>query len=284
MSKVVFFLDIDDCLIKTSRLLPVHLSTLKNSLNKLAIDHASEITEEFASSFNKLFDRHQGIKLDQSDLKLLSEWEVKARELEKPIIAKFGQIKKWSREVFIYLAALKFGVKISNTNLIYTTNHLWSNISQTATYYPDTLPFFKSLQDKKIPIYLITSSDCRLTLDDKTGLFHYDPEFSRKLKLARLKRFVDLGIPAENIFIGDPYDKPNPWVFRLALEKAKKDLKNKKFTSIMIGDSVTNDLLPAKKAGMDFLFLINRNTNKEKQSSTDGITIINQLVLQMPVC
>ena len=55
----VFFLDIDDCLIETSRLGKAELTALEKSLSSQKIPYASEITEEFAASFHRLYDHHQ---------------------------------------------------------------------------------------------------------------------------------------------------------------------------------------------------------------------------------
>ncbi len=201
----------------------------------------------------------------------------KMEDLEKPILEMFGEIKKWSREVYLYMAAQKHGIKLSNSDLIFLSNSLWKKITQNAKYYSDTIPFIGSLLSKQIHFYLISASDCRLTLDDKTGLFHYDPKYSQNLKLQRLSKLTDLGIPKENIFIADPYDKPNPWVFRQALNQAKKDVKGK-FTSVMIGDSLKNDLLPAKVAGMDKFFWLKRNSAKVLTADNEETTVINSLL------
>lgn len=274
MSKIVYFLDIDDCLISTSRLRLPHLKEVEKSLKNLKVTKAEEITKEFAASFSRLYSLHQGKKLSLSDQKLFDRWLDKVKDVEKPILEKYGQIKRWSREVGIYLAAQKYGIKLSNNDLIYITNNLWSKISQTASFYPDALPFLRSLQRNKIHFYLITSSDCRLILDDKTGLFRYKPDYSKKLKLARLAKFIKLGIPKENIFIADPYDKPNPWVFLEALNQAKKDV-GVGFTSIMIGDSLKNDLLPAKRAGMEKVIWLKRGTQLDTETIPGKITAVS---------
>lgn len=275
MKNIVYFLDIDDCLIHTSQLTDKHLSVIGNQLSSLGIEKAEEITNEFAQQFRRLYDKHQEKPLTSHEEKLHKLYMQRLTELEKPVLEKWGEVKRWSREVCLYIAALKFGITLTNDEIISTSNALWAKITQYALFYPDSKPFVQNLLDNKIPFYLITSSDSRLTLNDDTQLFHYDPEYSRKLKLQRLKIFTDMGIPKDNIFIGDPYDKPKTWVFEQALIKTGKDIASP-FTSTMIGDSVANDLIPARESGIDKLIWVNRNAELERQEK-DGILILNSL-------
>lgn len=277
MFQKVYFLDIDDCLITTSALGKEHLEVVEKSLKSLMIPKAFEITKEFAASFGRVYDRHQGKKLSLTDKKLLEAYMKRLGKLEKPIIEEYRETKRWSREVCLFMAAEKFYVGLTNEQILTVTNALWEKITQKAVFYPDSKPFLNRLIEKKIPFYLITSSDSRLTYGYKyNDYFHYNPEYSRNLKLKRLKILTDFDIPEENIFIGDPHDKPNPWVFKQAMKKARKDLK-KKFTSIMVGDSYKSDLVPAKKAGINKLILLDRYSKNNKIIRRDGVIAVKSL-------
>lgn len=254
----VFFLDIDDCLIKTSALTDEHLSVIKKSLSYFGIQNAEEITREFASSFHRLYDEHQGKELNNKDKELLNFYMQRLTELEKPVLEKFGEVKRWSREVCLFIAGEKSGIQLSNEILLDCANSLWQKIAELAVFYPDAKNFLNMLIRKKMPFYLITSSDSRLIKDDQTGLFHYDPDYSRNLKLKRLRKFLDLGIPQNHIFIGDPVDKPKTAVFEEALNTAKKEVLSP-FESVMVSDSVSNDLIPAEKVGMKKLVFLKRH-------------------------
>lgn len=260
--KKIFFLDIDDCLIETSRLGSDELNALESSLISQNILKADKITTEFAKSFHRLYDFHQGKQLSKNEVELLNQYMSKLKDLEKNIIQEYGQVKKWSREVFIYLAAQKFGVTLSEEQVLVSSTTLWQAITQNTPFYPDALKFLKKLirqlTDENQPFYLISSSDCRLKYDAAKNQFIYDPDYSRELKFKRLSKFLSLGIRKKNIFIGDPYDKPNLWIFQEALKKARTD-NPKKFFSIMVGDSLTNDLLPAAKTGIEKLIWIKRH-------------------------
>lgn len=265
MKTTVYFLDIDDCLIETSRLGKAELSALNSELEKMDIPHFRKITKEFADSFHRLYDKHQGKQLSSSNSKELEKYLERLKELQSEIITKWGQIKKWSREACLYIAAEKFAVRLTSKQTDQATRTLWKSITAHTPFYPDSRKFLLRLQAKKIPFYLITSSDCRLKFNDRKGLFEYDPDYSRELKLERLFKFLNLGIPKENIFLGDPHDKPNLWVFRQALAKAKK-VNSSSFISVMIGDSPENDLFPSRKAGMDELVWLDRQTKTTPKS------------------
>ena len=254
----VFFLDIDDCLIETSRLGKEELSALYTALKRLDIPRSREITAEFEKSFHRLYDLHQEKLLSKPQQEELEKYLSRLYELQAEIITKWGQVKKWSRECFIFIAAEKYGVKLDSQQTAVAAENLWKSIAGHTPFYVDAKRFLHKLIAQKIPFYLISSSDCRLTFNDKKKLFEYDWEYSKKLKLQRLEKLIRLGIPHENIFLGDPYDKPDPWVFRQALTKAKKDIPGV-FHSVMIGDSPKNDLEPALKIGMDKFIWINRH-------------------------
>ena len=116
MQKTIF-LDIDDCLIETSRLGKPELDALEKSLVAQKIPKASKITEEFGLSFHRLYDSHQGKKLDKKANQELQLYMDKLHKLQNNIIHEYGQVKKWSRECFLYLAAEKFDVAISSTQI-----------------------------------------------------------------------------------------------------------------------------------------------------------------------
>lgn len=276
----VYFLDIDDCLIETSRLGSYELNSLESSLVSQNIPHAAKITAEFTKSFHRLYDFHQGKQLSVNEVELLNQYMAKLKNLEKNIIQKYGQVKKWSREVFIYLAAKKYDVSLTAKQILISSTALWQAITQNTPFYPDALLFLKTCKSENLParrrggkIYLISSSDCRLKFNSAKKQFIYDPEYSRKLKLKRLEKFLQLGIKKENIFIGDPFDKPHLWIFQEALKKARTD-NPKRFFSIMVGDSLTNDLLPAKSAGIEKIILINRHKNGLKTDTSEEFKVI----------
>ncbi|KKS95878.1 MAG: hypothetical protein UV73_C0013G0023 [Candidatus Gottesmanbacteria bacterium GW2011_GWA2_43_14] len=254
----VYFLDIDDCLIETSRLGKDELEALRTALEKLGLPRSAEITAEFKKSFHLLYDKHQGKPKTTEDESELEKYMDRLKVLQSEIISKWGQVKKWSRECFIYIAAEKYGVKLTSQQVSFSARLLWKSIAGHTPFYPDAKAFLHKLITRKIPFYLISSSDCRLTFDDRKNLFYYEPDYSKKLKIGRLKKLTGMGIPEENIFLGDPFDKPDPRIFRQALAKAKK-VHGPGIHTVTIGDSPENDLEPAAVAGIKELVWINRH-------------------------
>src|SRR3989338_2175914 len=115
MNQPVYFFDIDDCLIHTSALGEAHLKTLNNALVKSGIVKPQEVTARFALLFRTLYDEHQGKHLTPDQSKTLAVLKKHMALLEKPVVEKFGEIKHWSREVMIYIAAQQMGVSITGT-------------------------------------------------------------------------------------------------------------------------------------------------------------------------
>src|SRR3990167_2240244 len=163
--KTVFFLDIDDCLIETSRLGKAELTALETSLKDLGIDNANSITTEFVSSFHRLYDRHQGKILSKIDTEKLNNYMDRLKLLQTNIIQEYGQIKKWSRETFLYIAAEKYGIKLTADQINKASFSLWKAITDHNPFYPDALKFLKILISENLNFYLISSSDCRLQYD-----------------------------------------------------------------------------------------------------------------------
>lgn len=274
----IFFLDIDDCLIQTTRLTKEHLRVIETTLYKLGVSKSREITGEFFRAFRRLYDKHQGKSLSAKEDILLANYMKRLTQLEQPVVDAFGEVKRWSREVNLFVAAEKYKVKLTYNQVHETTSKLWDKIAQKADYYPDTIPFLHKLFSRNISAFLISSSDSRLKYNNSSGLFFYDPDYSRCLKMKRLQKFRDLGIPENHIFIGDPYDKPKKWVFEEALKEARREagpilgLK-----TVMVGDSLVNDLSPARLAGFDKFYWLRRELPTPCFVRPDGIIVINSL-------
>lgn len=89
-----------------------------------------------------------------------------------------------------------------------------------------------------------------------------------KLKYSKLKRFFNHVITSE--LVGAK--KPNPKIFKLALEKAGASVQE----SLMIGDDFPIDILGAKNIGMDQVFF-NPNKYLTKQKATIQISCLSEL-------
>lgn len=274
--KKIYFFDIDDCLIHTSALRDVHKDAIRSALTATGVTKAQEITDTFVRQFHLLYSRHQGNIQTEEEKEELTSYLKRLEELESPVIEKFHEPKKWSREVCLFVAGEKHGVILSKEQLTRTVDALWQAIGDNALFYPEAKEFLTRMITLRIPFYLVTSSDGRLLYDESARLFEYDPDYARESKFKRLHIFLEMGVPKERIFVGDPVDKPDPWVFLQALQKAQDELKEA-FIAVMVGDSLKNDLLPSQKAGYDEQVLILREKKDKTETVPPGIRIISSL-------
>lgn len=80
------------------------------------------------------------------------------------------------------------------------------------------------------------------------------------------------------------YRKPHPNIFQIALRQLRSDAGS----SVYIGDTVSRDILGAKRAGFAYAILINSQMTKEKDEAlTDGPQpdfIVRDIMEVLPVC
>ncbi|WP_196885286.1 YjjG family noncanonical pyrimidine nucleotidase [Aureivirga sp. CE67] len=87
---------------------------------------------------------------------------------------------------------------------------------------------------------------------------------NKKIKNSKLESYFDVIVTSECVGV----NKPNPEIFKFALEKAGAEVEN----SMMIGDNLQTDILGAKNVGMQTIFCnFNRDTTEK------GITQIHEL-------
>ncbi len=116
-------------------------------------------------------------------------------------------------------------------------------------------PSLRALKRRGARIYLLTASDVFLSHGRRGGEmeFFYDPRASRASKMGRLA-LRRVSEQVDGIHFGDPVDKHDPEYYRLALRRAGM----RRSEAVMIGDSYSHDIVPAKKAGL-FTVLIDRD-------------------------
>lgn len=159
----------------------------------------------------------------------------------------YGHVKKWSRELFIKLAAEKAEVNLSPELLHEAADAYWLAISQSSQVYPDALKLVIEIYRHKRPLYLVTSSDARLKMRED-GQFTYDPAYSEGLKRQRMELLREKELLFNAVSIGDPEDKPHLDFFKKAVHIAELDLGTHidPRNAIMVGDSFVGDLLVPK--------------------------------------
>jgi FMN phosphatase YigB (HAD superfamily) len=187
---------------------------------------------------------------------------LKAVENFQPsVVREYGVMKKWSREIFVKMAADKLGINVTPELVHESVDAYWVELSRITSSFPDAVKLIKEIKLHNRPIYLLTSSDARLKMQPD-GQFIYDPAYSEALKRERIELLREKGIDFNILSIGDPEDKPHIDFFEKAIKKAEEDLGYSidLGNSIMVGDSFGGDLqTPKEQMGFGLVVLVNRN-------------------------
>jgi putative hydrolase of the HAD superfamily len=121
--------------------------------------------------------------------------------------------------------------------------------------FPDTLEALQYLTDKKYLLHMITNG--------------FEKTQHHKMETSGIDGFFQEVITSE----GSGSLKPHPEIFEYALMKTGAGKKE----SIMIGDTPDVDILGARQAGIDQVY-VNHTGNKEKVNATFTITSLRELM------
>jgi phosphoserine phosphatase len=208
--KVVFFFDLDDNLINTAEVIDeASLDVEKALLEHVGEAKAKEVAENFRGIFNinlmghQVKDEKDWERLGQEKKEIYERQMQRIGELEKNLT----DLKKWSREVFAYIALEKAGIKPEKKLIHVMSDAYWLATGQKTTVNPGVVELFDAIREHGRPIFILTGSDARLKFDGE-GNFIYDPDYSRQKKLERMAFLVDKGITYDDVSTGDPLDKP----------------------------------------------------------------------------
>lgn len=244
----IFLFDVNHTLINTALYHTQALKEVEKHLGKFIDEEAARfITKRFDEIFllmvfgfllktDKEWEKIPGGRESYKNLvNLITQHQVKVKE-------EWGFIKKWSREVFLKIAADEINVILPPEVIHDTATLYWDTITNLTEPFEEAKKLHAYLANKGYSAYLLTSSDGRLQI--KNGFFTYDATFSEKYKKKRMNTLKNKGIHFRQIIVGDPYDKPLPNYYRDAMEIIKKDLKQeihpKNF--VIVGNSLEDDL------------------------------------------
>ncbi len=153
----------------------------------------------------------------------------------------------------MWLALLDF--KIADEALSQKMSDTFLALLPTRTIlFPHTIELLTYLQDKNYQLHLITNG--------------FETVQHNKLKYSGLAPFFKEVITSE----GSNSLKPNKEIFDYAFKITNAMPEN----SIMIGDTVDADILGARNAGMDQVY-VNHVGNKEPVNSTYAVTSLKEL-------
>lgn len=200
----------------------------------------------------------------------------KLEDYQQEVKEKYGAVKKFSREVFIKIAADQAELEVSPELVSEAADAYWVTLTEKTKVFPGVLDLVKEIKAHGRPIYLVTSSDARLRLKEN-GQFEYVPEVSESFKRERVQLLRDKGIEFNLVSIGDPEDKPHPDFFQKALKLAEGDLGKPvdlKY-SIFSGDSFGADLATPKEMGFGMVVLFQDDRTDTQVDDSRQITTGN---------
>jgi len=179
--------------------------------------------------------------------------------------------------MLIAFASEVAGIKLSPKQAKQAADAYWLELTKKTVILPGVLELFSEIAAHKRPVYLITSSDARLQMD-QDGNFSYEPKYSEELKRKRIELLKEKGIVYKGLSVGDPEDKPHLDFFMKGIKLAEKDLKHKIEYSycIMFGDSYAGDLeTPKNELGFGLVVLFIKNLTKTKVEDEQYISTGN---------
>lgn len=251
----IWFSDLDDTLITTAESsLPASEGIKEVFGARYGMIIGKRMQEEFMKIFNIILGVHRGMEITSSYTTLIKEIE----NYQKNLPPKYGKPKKWSREIFIAIAAKKLELSVSGELINEAADAYWLRLTQIALIVPGAIELINEIKRHNRPFYLVTGSDVRLQ-KQANGQFNYDPHYSESFKRERVALLRQRGIHFNLVSIGDPEDKPHKDFFDKAIHMAEKDLREKINLSnaIMIGDSFAADLqTPKEQLGFGWVILL----------------------------
>ena len=271
-----WFSDVDDTLINTAKNTEVASEGVEQVFTAR---FGEEVGKTIQKNFIEIFHTMMAGLRNKTD----ADWSTSAikkdvfdelwKEMEnyqQEIKDKYGAIKKFSREVFIQIAADRANLDISPELLYEAADAYWVTLSEKTELLPGVKELTDTIKDHGRPLYLVTSSDARLKLK-QNGQFEYIPEYSEAFKRERMQLLRDKGLEFNIVSIGDPEDKPHLDFFQKGINLAEKDfgfqlnLKN----AIFMGDSFAADLqTPKEQLGFGLVVLC--------QEEKTGVEIVDE--------
>lgn len=277
----VWFADIDDTLIDTmSASIPGSEGIRTVFTPHCGQEKAAEIQSYFNAIFKLMLDgyrtqREEDWQRIEGGRQAFEELLSNVESCQSQVKQEFGHVKKWSREVFIKLAAEKARIQVSPELVYEAADAYWLTLTEHIEIFPDAQQLTDTISEHGRPLYLVTSSDARLTMLPN-GQFIYDPAYSEALKRQRIELLRAKGLAFNTVSIGDPEDKPHLDFFTKAVRIAQVDLGHPIDCSkaIMLGDSFTGDLqTPKEQLGFGLVVL------RESGKNTTEVDGVNQLTV-----
>lgn len=266
----IWFFDIDDTLIDTAGTSSIAAEGIQKIFqNHFDKETADRVVNEYNNIFDYMLAGYRAYNNDWSNVeggeKAFDEFLDQIGGMQKQVLQDYGSIKKWSREVFLKMAADRLNIEVAPEIIHNSIDEYWISLTEKTKIFDDALLLFEIIHKHKSPICLVTSSEARLKMEPD-GQFIYNPEYSKKLKAERIEILKGRGLDYNSVIIGDPIDKPEVAFFQEALDTARNDSREDNIVNsncIMVGDSFDRDLRTPKEK-LDFGLVVLYELGQEK--------------------
>lgn len=251
--RLIWLVDLDDTLVMTAQFDGVAARSAQEVFAQfLGDDLAAKLTESYLSKFRMLYRYHrfahprrhiQTLARDPDDDALRALLDRVSNLQQSSPQTPGWRPRNFSREVLFQASAEDVAVTLPQGVLRVAADAYWGTVARQVPFAPGALEFGESVQSRGEKLYILTSSDGRMT-QCSNGRLAYDVDLSVHTKEARLDALRGRGLAFERGFIGDPIDKPDPEFFRTALREIARSLGRGPDPSVtvMVGDSFKSDL------------------------------------------
>lgn len=192
------------------------------------------------------------------------------------------ELKLWSRQVLLAVAMQDLGLEVSARVVHAGAEAYWAAVHAHTLIPPDVPRVLQRARDAGQVVHLATNSDGWMSYDAGAQTFNYDPDASDRHKRRRLQPLLELGLSPEDITVGDPSGKPFAGFYQAVL----RDLRAKTGQTIdlsqvlVVGDSLTNDIVPFLELGVPAgAWILRRDPGPTPRVAPerDGVFIISTL-------
>lgn len=252
MSFSAVFLDVDDVMLDMDRIADLGVRSVSTPLEASLGDAAEAVQATFAETYGVLIKQLRSkAGVVHPDFQALRG---RIEEWQHGVTERGYEVKIFSRHALMAIALERHGHPVTKALVEGPVDHYWKVLADATEVFPDAKEAIARLRDEGTPFQLATNSDGFLSFDDDAGTFRYDPEDAVRRKLDRLDALRDLGIPDEQITIGDPVGKPKPGFYDAVLRDfaAVHGRPAELGRAVAVGDSLTSDVLPFLDLGVRF--------------------------------
>lgn len=239
--------DVDDVLLEMRRSLDIAERSTLAPLSQIVGKDATRVQARFSEIYATMIAQ---LRRPPGDVDpIAAELRKRINHWQRGLVNGGHEVKPWSRETMLAMALEDCGHKPSEILIRAACDRYWDTVSREAVMFDDARALIESLRKKGIAFHLATNSDGFMDLHEDWQTFFYDPIDAAARKIGRMRAIAAIGIQPSMITIGDPIGKPAPAFYQRVIAEFGKHAKIDLAETLVIGDSLTHDVLPFLSLG-----------------------------------